>query len=298
MRRFIPYWLVVAGILFSSAGGCGSDPVEEVGDGPYKWGEEIEMTPVVIDKDKTYFPKQAGVFRIMSYNVGALHKYITNLTDNVNMVASMIGEARPDVVGLNELDSCNARCDQFQLKLLAQATGKWDYFYGKTLDYRGGGYGNGIMAPSGTKVNIIHRVHFKNDTKYENRGMVVIETDDYVLGATHLDHSSEDYIQSQISEINAWFLTKYRDSDIPVFLCGDMNSKPGSEAIEALGSCWEIISNTSELTTSSNTIDYIFHLKRSAAVEVSGAHTLNRFYNGDPDKASDHFPIYVDVKIK
>jgi septal ring-binding cell division protein DamX len=34
----------------------------------------------------------------MSYNVGALHKYIPLLTDNVNMVAAMINETNPDIV--------------------------------------------------------------------------------------------------------------------------------------------------------------------------------------------------------
>lgn len=298
MPRRYSILLPVTGILCLLASACGPDSKvdPDVDDVPYKWGQGTAVEPVEIN-DKTYFPKQDGAFRIMSYNVGALHKFIPDLTDNVNMVASMIAEAKPDIVGLNELDSCNARCDKFQLKLLAQASGKWDYYYGKTIDYRGGAYGNGIMTPTGTKVYSIKRIHFRNDTKYESRGMVVIETDRYVLGATHLDHSSEDYVQSQISEINSWFLSKYRDSGIPVFFCGDMNSKPSSEAIDAIERCWEIISNTREKTTSSSTIDYIFHFKRSAPVKVLGAHTMDRFYNGDASKASDHLPIYADVSF-
>ncbi len=288
--------MIAAAVLFSLAFACGTDnPQENIEDGPYKWEKEKDAEPVVIDPNKTYYPKAAGSFRIMSYNVGALHKYIPLLTDNVNMVAAMINETNPDIVGLNELDSCNQRCTQYQLKLLAQAGGKWDYFFGKTLDYRGGAYGNGILAPTGTKVYSVQRIRFQNTTQYENRGMIVIETDKYVLGATHLDHSSEEYIQSQIAEINAWFLSKYRDSDIPVFFCGDMNAKPGSEAIQAIQSCWDVISNSGEKTTENNTIDWIFHLKRSAPVKVVEAHTLTRFYNGDAKTASDHLPIYADV---
>ena len=296
MKKHFPVFPVATAVLLLLAFACGPDnkPVN-IDDGPYKWDKEKEMEPVVIDPEKTYYPKEKGAFRIMSYNVGALHKYIPVLTDNVNMIAAMINEARADIVGLNELDSCNARCNQYQLKLLAQAAGKWNYFYGKTLDYRGGAYGNGIMTPSDVKILKVYRLRFQNTTSYESRGMVIVETDKYVLGATHLDHSSEDYIQSQISEINAWFQTHYRDSDIPVFFCGDMNARPGSEAILAILGPWEAISNSSVQTTERSTIDWIFHYKRSAPVKVLGANTMTRFYNGDAKTASDHLPIYVDV---
>lgn len=296
MRKYSLIFSVLTALSLSLLYSCGPEKGEEnTDDGPYKWGKEVEIPTVQVDPDKTYYPKPSGAFRIMSYNVGALHKYIDVLSDNVNMVAAMIKEAKADVVGLNELDSCNARCNYFQIKLLAQAAGGWGYHYGKTIDYRGGAYGNGILSPPGVKVNSVRRVRFQNTTTHESRGMVVIETDKYVLAASHLDHSTEDYIQSQISEINAWFQTHYRDSDIPVFFCGDMNAKPGSEAIQSLQKSWDIISNTTELTTSSSTIDYVFHYKRSKSVQVLGAHTMTKFYNGDASKASDHLPIYVDV---
>ena len=296
MKKHFPVFWAVTAFLLCFACACGPDNKQEnIDDGPYKWEKEKDLDPVVIDPDKTYYPKPAGAFRIMSYNVGALHKYIDNLTDNVNMVAAMINEAQADIVGLNELDSCNQRCNKFQIKLLAQAAGKWNYYYGKTLDYRGGAYGNGILAPSDVKVYKVTRLRFQNNTQHESRGMIIIETDKYVLGATHLDHSTEDYIQSQISEINAWFQTHYRDYDIPVFFCGDMNARPGSEAIQAILGSWEALSNSSVLTTQKSTIDWIFHYKRSAPVKVVGANTMTRFYNGDAQKASDHLPIYVDV---
>ena len=175
MKIAYPIILIAAGCMITLACACGSETKKEnIEDGPYKWDKETEVKPVEIDTDKTYFPKADGAFRIMSYNVGALHKYISVLTDNVNMIAAMINEAQADVVGLNELDSCNARCNQYQLKLLAQASGKWDYYYGKTLDYRGGAYGNGVMTPAGTKVHNVYRLHFQNTTNYENRGMIII----------------------------------------------------------------------------------------------------------------------------
>ena len=249
------------------------------------------------EPERTYYPKPSGAFRIMSYNVGALHKYIENLDDNVNMVAAMINEAQVDVVGLNELDSCNLRHNVNEIELLAKAAGKWNWHYGKTLDYKGGAYGNGILTPKKAKVISVDRIRFQNPTKFESRGMTVVTTDKYVLATSHLDHSSEEYIQSQIAEINAWVQEKHKDSPVPVFFCGDMNSIPGSEAIKALEEQWEIISNIEEYTTvnSHRCIDFIFHYKQSAPVKVVGAHTLLKSYSGDPEKASDHFPIYSDM---
>ena len=71
-------------------------------------------------------------------------------------------------------------------------------------------------------------------------------------------------------------------------------------AIKALEEHWEVISNQGvEGGTTVNThrtIDFIFHYKRSTPVQVLGATTLVLFHNGDANKASDHYPIYVDVK--
>ncbi|MBR6933245.1 MAG: endonuclease/exonuclease/phosphatase family protein [Bacteroidales bacterium] len=253
---------------------------------------------------QSYYPKAKGTFRIMSYNVGAMHKYIPVLEDNVNMLAEIIKEAQPDVVGLNELDSCNQRHNVNEIELLTQAAGDWNWFYGKTLDYRGGAYGNGIITPKKTKVLSKETIQFKNDIeredgkRFEDRGMIAVTTGKYILACSHLDHSSEEYIQSQIAEINAW-VQKYKGSKIPVFFCGDMNSIPGSDAIKALEEQWEVISNQEDYTTvnSHRTIDFIFHYKDSAPVEVVGGNTLLKLYNADSEKASDHFPIFADVKF-
>lgn len=256
------------------------------------------------NKTQTYYPKEKGTFRIMSYNVGAMHKYIADMDENLNMIAAMINETQPDIVGLNELDSCNTRHNVNQIDLLTRRVGNWKWFYGKTIDYKGGAYGNGIITPKKTKVLNQYSHPFPNPTltqerPHESRGVIVLETDKYVLLASHLDHSTEDYIMAQINDLNALVREKYKDSPIPVFFCGDMNAVPGSDAIKALKKDWKVISNQEEFTTvnSHRTIDFIFHYKYSAPVEVVGAHTLLKYYNGDSEKASDHFPIYVDVKL-
>lgn len=261
---------------------------------------------------KSYYPKAKGTFRVMSYNVGAMHKFIPDLRDNVDMIAAMIRETQPDVVGLSELDSCNQRHNVNQVAMLTEAIGKWSWYFGKALDYRGGSYGNGIIVPSKTKVLNQYSHRYPNPTleeenPRETRSVIVLETDKYILLATHLgggtynlpDGGKANYMLLQIEDLNKLALEKYKGSRVPVFLCGDMNATPGSEPIQALEQYWEVISNQDEMTTvnTHRTIDFIFHLKDSAPVEVIGAHTLLKFYDGDSEKASDHFPIYADVKF-
>jgi endonuclease/exonuclease/phosphatase family metal-dependent hydrolase len=45
-------------------------------------------------------------------------------------------------------------------------------------------------------------------------------------------------------------------------------------------------------------IDFIFALKNNAKYEVTASDVPLRFNKGNVDTASDHLPIYVDVKLK
>ena len=79
-----------------------------------------------------------------------------------------------------------------------------------------------------------------------------------------------------------------------------MNVVAGSEHIEALKQQFNIISNAQNsvpVDAPTRCIDYVFHYKNSKPVEVTGSATMTRFRNGDPTKASDHLPVYADVKF-
>lgn len=247
---------------------------------------------------KACYPKKRGTLRIMSYNVGAFSKYMTNST---SMIAAMIKEAEADVVGLNELDSCNARHNVNQVHALADALGGWQWHFGRAMGYRGGAYGNGVVVPRESKVIASYVVTLPKGAGSEQRSVAVVETEDYVLGAGHLDHKSEDAVLAQIAVVDAWAKENYYGVKKPVFFIGDMNSKPSSKAINALSQSWNILSSTEPSFPNVdpvNCIDYVFHYKHSALVRVVNAHTMTEFHDGDVAKASDHLPIYVDVVIK
>jgi len=249
------------------------------------------------EKGSAYYPKPKGAFRIMTYNVGSLSKFMENSTD---MVAAMINEVQADLVGINELDSINNRHNVNQVAELAKAIGDWQWSYGRAMEYVGGAYGNGVVLPSSQKIIDSYTVPLPPAGGPEPRSVAVVETEDYVLGACHLQHRSTESRVTQANVVTAWFKEKYSGYPKPVFFCGDMNAYPDSEPIAALCQEFEIISsmeNSIPVKNPSQCIDYIFHLKSSAPVTVLGSHTMSQFDNGDATLASDHLPVYVDVKF-
>jgi endonuclease/exonuclease/phosphatase family metal-dependent hydrolase len=274
---------------------CGKDN-GYVDDGEYDpFGDKNDYNTIDPDDKTEYYPKEEGSLRVMAYNVGAFSKFMQNST---SMVADMILEIKADVVGLNELDSINLRHKVNQVASLAQELGGWKWYFGRAMDYKEGAYGNGVVVPK--NVNIIDKYFVtlpktsKSDS--EQRSIAVVETDTYVMAACHMEGNA----LNQVAVVNSWVEKKYKNYDKPVFFVGDMNAVVGSEHIKTLQEQFKIISsgqNSVPVDSPTKCIDYVFHYKNSKPVEVTGSATMTRFRNGDPTKASDHLPVYADVKF-
>ena len=233
----------------------------------------------------------------MTYNVGSFSKY---MADSSSQVASMISEAGADVVGLNEVDSCNTRHDVDQAAVLARQVGDWQSYFGRAMAYRGGAYGNAVIVPKDTKVIASYVVTLDKGDGSEQRSVAVVETDRYVYGACHLDYATVAAQLAQVKTVNEWFKEKYSGCSKPVFFGGDMNALPDSEAIAALKESWDLLSVTDKTFSSQSPakcIDYIFHYKSSAPVTVAGSAVMSRFSSASAMQTSDHLPVYVDVKF-
>ena len=124
INRIILAFTVVSFALVASSCG-GGNSAEDTTKDPWGWnkGDEDKKDEDTGSESKTYYPKEKGSFRIMSYNIGCFGKYITSVTDNVKMVADMIKEIEADVVTLNELDSINTRHNVNEVALLAEGVG-------------------------------------------------------------------------------------------------------------------------------------------------------------------------------
>jgi endonuclease/exonuclease/phosphatase family metal-dependent hydrolase len=228
----------------------------------------------------------AGI-TLISYNVGAFGKY----KDSLQEVAQFIREEGASYVALQELDSCNRRHNVFQLSLLADALG-YDGHFASAFPFAGGAYGNGAI--SAKPVLKSYSVPLPKFEGSEPRSIAVIETEEMVFASTHLDFRASSKEQAVV--LNDWFASHFSGYGKPVILCGDMNSRPGSETIAELEKLWEQLSGA-DFTYSTEAprkcIDYIFHLNGSAPVTVVSADVIT----SGVSELSDHLPVKVTLTL-
>ena len=281
MKRFIALLITSLSLTGIVCISCGNDNLHPT----------PEQSPIA--------PKADGVFRIMTYNVGAINKFVSDSftkENNLNMLAAIVREAEADAVCFQELDSCNKRNDYFQLERLTQAIDKnWSYHYAPAIKYRDGKYGTGAAAKD-SPVKCFD-IFIPTREGSEDRAVAVMEFEKYVICSTHLNYGQTD----QVELINDTITKLYADSDKAVFLGGDMNAQPGSEMMLEFEKCWDIISTVAERSVQSRMvcIDYILQFKNQAQkVEVVNSHAILQAQSGDMKVASDHYPIYVDVRLQ
>ena len=227
---------------------------------------------------------------VMSYNVGVFSKYQTN---SMPGIAQLIRESGAALVGMSELDSCNTRHNAYQVKDLGEML-EWDYLFSRAIPYRGGAYGDGIVSAKPMLAKFC--IPLSQGDGAEARSLCVVETEDCVFGATHLDHVSNAAALQQMKEVNEWFAANYAGCKKPVFLCGDLNVYPDSEVIALAQTAWTLISGTNVTFPSRNPnrcIDYIFAFQDAAPVEVVSTRVITE---GTAD-LSDHLPLLVTVKF-
>lgn len=235
-------------------------------------------------------PQTQKNLTLVTYNIGNFAKY---MDDSSPLAAAALKNVKADAVGLNELDSCNRRHNVYQLKEFAAAMGGMEYKFAAAFDYSGGAYGNGIMTWDHIKSS--DAITLPKGVGSEQRSVAVVETENYVLACTHLDHKSAEAQLEQARIINEWFTSAYSGSAKPVFLCGDMNALPDSDTIKLLEQCWTRISSTEFSFSTKNPskcIDFIFYLKVAKSVTVNESRVLN---GEEMVQVSDHFPSMVKV---
>lgn len=284
---------LMCAMVLTIAASCGKSPIADSGDVPPHHKPEPDITV------ENKFDKADGVIRLVSYNVGAFNK---SAASSIQSIAKMMLELNADAVCMNEVDSCTSRtANVYQAKKLAEALGGWNYHFCSSMAYRGGGYGNGLVVSSDfVKKSTTHLIIPKGAGS-EQRSCAVMVTDKFVFMATHLDHKDEQARLNGVKIVTDWAKEKYGDTGIPVFVCGDMNCEPADAPILKLQEDWTLLSvtkNTFKVTNPVKCIDFIFALKNNAKYEVVGSDVATSFTVADVTQASDHFPIYVDVKLK
>lgn len=224
---------------------------------------------------------------VMSYNIKLAGT-------GLQTIANVINTQDPDLVCLQEVDSCTGRSGSSidQALELGKLTGM-HYYFSKAMNYDGGGYGDAILS----KWPLYERKRYVLSAGTgEPRQMAVIRTEKngvmFKFGGTHLDHLGVAVGNSllQATEINN-IVTGITH---PFILGGDFNATPLTTPITKLkekftlgciGTCpW-----TAPADVPNRTIDYI--MSRPGGFNILTYGTIST-------QASDHLPVVATVTLQ
>ena len=247
------------------------------------------------------FPRKGcfGTVRVVTYNVGVFTK---SGFDRTAMAADMLREMKADVAGIQELDSCAARTGgTYQLQEFADALGGWNYRFARAIPYDGGAYGIGIVSKKKFRILDSWSLSLDRGRGSEQRALEVVEYPKFVLATTHLDFKSDAVSLAQAKTISQVLHQRYGRTHKVVILCGDFNAKPNSRTLKELKKNWTVVSaqnNTFDSSRPRQCIDYICVMNNNSSYVLRHTAVATKFDDGDVTQASDHLPVYIDIKPK
>ena len=249
--------------------------------------------------------KGEGVIRLVSYNVATFRFDTENFPapDRAyGAIGNFLKEIEADVLCINEIDDGVPRTDGVdQPKHFSEIMGGWDYIFGPALDPHptGGRYGDAALSTK--KAMAKDYVFLPKGVGTERRVMCVLEFDDFVFIATHLEHSTGAAHPGQIAVINDYVERHYADSAKPIFLAGDMNARPESETMTLYQQKWKVISATQTTFPANNPnrcLDYILAYRNNAKYQVVQSQVVRLSGSVKLNLVSDHLPVFVDIKLQ
>lgn len=248
--------------------------------------------------------------KIMSYNIRGWGL----IPENKKGVIDLINKNKPDIIGLQEVDSLWYRCGVIAphdvTKELSKACSMYGHFAAdryateKLLEkvvsggcklpkdsfpnYIGNGYGNAALSinrPLRASKVMMNHIY---------QALQILEYDNYVFFNTHLINGRVSSYREEAARIINEIAKNYNK---PIFLVGDLNVDPnGDKTMSILLKEWLLLSDPTEPTTEGgSTFDFIL-----GYVGIDKNETPKYFYNlieGKvlDDKWSDHYPLKVDV---
>lgn len=232
--------------------------------------------------------------RVLTYNIH--HGEGTDGKVDLDRIAKVIREARPDVVALQECDRRTVRSGRIdQPAELARLTGMQAVF-GKNLDHGGGEYGNAVLSRWKIVEHQNHLLPRVGDR--EQRGVLDVTIE--VPGregairvlATHLDYGRQDVERLACCEALA-SLARAR-MQFPTLLAGDLNDDPGSRVVEVLKRTWSVPDGEPTPTIPASNprrqIDYVL-FRPAACWKLLEQRTLTA------PIASDHLPLLAVLEL-
>jgi len=232
--------------------------------------------------------------RVMSFNI--LHGTNSSGTMTLEKQADAIKAAKPDLVGLQEVDDKVDRSRRVdQAKRLGELTGM-HYAFGAHYEYQGGHYGNAILSRFPLSDVRDYRISlFSKDGTTETRNLIsaTATLDDgstVVIASVHMGLNQESRLV-QAEEIVDYL----DDSGVPTILTGDLNAEPGTPELARLQKLFAAtgtsVTGTYPVGAPAKTIDFIM-VSRQDLRSVESYKVLNDV------TYSDHYPIMAEFTVR
>ncbi|MFC2097662.1 endonuclease/exonuclease/phosphatase family protein [Bacteroidota bacterium] len=233
--------------------------------------------------------------KVLTYNI--YHGENMKGRANLDMVSRIIRSVDPDIVALQEVDSCTNRSGGVDIVDVIAKLTNMHHKFGKAMDYDNGAYGVAILS----KYPILESVNHLLPASEVNEPRVALEVSiDIPSGerlrfvGTHLDQTRDS--QDRMKQANKINDVVLRADDNPVILAGDLNARPGSEAMNIFLQKWiDATDGKAQYNTTierqRGRIDYIMYYPEYYW-KVIEYRVINE------KVASDHYPVLVTFELK
>ncbi len=243
--------------------------------------------------------------RVLTWNIH--HGEGLDRRVDIDRIAKIIQMEKPDLVALQEIDRGVRRSGNSDIITTLADLTDMTYAFGKTIEFQGGDYGNGIL----TRYPILeeHNIPYRMIRPGEQRGLMLLVLDvkgeEIVFANTHLESASDD--TARLESVGELVTSLKGFSPRPVILCGDLNDRPESRVVSRLTDegtdAWRATGRGDGFTFPASAprqrIDYVFVLGNSrsdsAAPAVRLQPSLARVLQSD---ASDHLPLLVEIELR
>lgn len=238
----------------------------------------------------------SGTIKVMTYNVHHCNPPSKSATGDIDIdtIVGVIRKQNPDLVALQEIDDHTSRSGAFNEAEVMAKKLNMHYYFGKAIDYGGGGYGVAILSKyplSDTKTIALPSTEgFKGETRVLALATITLPNGKAIrFSSTHLEVSSGANRDLQIKEINRIAASE----TIPFIIGGDFNSAEGSPVIQALDqvftrTCYQC-APTIPVDRPTKAIDFIAFTKTSP-FKVLSHQVIPEQY------ASDHLPVVAELQ--
>lgn len=234
------------------------------------------------------------VVRVLTYNIYHGETVAASKPFDLDLLAKIISDTKPDLVALQEVDFKTKRVLKMDLVTELGWRTKMQAVFGKAMPFDGGEYGEGVLSKHSFLSTQNHAL-VARENKEPRAALEVnvqIKSGDTIrFVGTHLDHTKDETDRiNQAKQINRIF----SKDDSPTILAGDLNATPESETMQVFYKEWKQSFKdnipTYPAINPNKKIDYIL-FKPANRWRVLETKVI------DEEKASDHRPVLSVLEL-